>query len=286
MVSNISQISLSENNSSGRRGQLVIIGGAEDKQGDCKILREFVRCAGGRQAKVVVMTVATELPGEVGADYLQVFERLGVENIRIVDTDKPEDANDPKALEAIQNATGVFFTGGRQDRITNLLKGSAIDRLLHQRYAQGLVVGGTSAGASMMSNAMIVEGDAQTHPRLEIVETDDGLNFLPEAVIDQHFAQRGRLGRLLAAVAEQSHLLGLGIDENTAVVVYGSEFTVIGEGAVTVVDLQGISHCNAQQLLKDESLAICGAKLHVLPAGYRFDLKSRSPVVEPSPQAA
>ncbi len=263
------------------RGQLVIIGGAEDKEGDCKILREFVRQAGGVNARIVVMTVATELPREVGDDYIRVFERLGVEDVRIVDTVSREDASSPSFLEAIQKATGVFFTGGDQARITSILKDTEIDKLLHKRYSEGIVVGGTSAGASMMSSTMIVEGDAETNPRLEIVETDSGMSFLPGAVIDQHFAQRGRLGRLLVAVAKQPLLLGLGIDENTAVVVNGNEMTVVGEGAVTVIDLQDITYTNVQEILKDEGLALCGVKLHILPDGYRFDLKSRKPIMEP-----
>lgn len=287
MVININQAQMGSHSPTTSQGQLVIIGGAEDKQGDCKILREFVRRAGGRQAKIVVMTVATELPKEVGDNYIQVFERLGAEQVRVVDTDSREEAEAPETLAAIQEATGVFFTGGKQDRITKYIKGTKLDQLLHQLYAQGLIIAGTSAGASMMSDAMIVEGEAETHPRIEIVETDDGLSFMPEAVIDQHFAQRGRLGRLLSAVAEQPHLLGIGIDENTAIVVSGGQMTVIGEGAVTIVDLQDLIYSNLHNLLKDEGLALCGVKLHILPDGYTFDINSRSAVVEVShPKAA
>ncbi|MBD2104446.1 cyanophycinase [Leptolyngbya sp. FACHB-261] len=262
------------------RGQLVIIGGAEDKQGDCKILREFVRRAGGLQARIVVMTVATELPREVGDDYIKVFQRLGIEDVRIIDTVSRDDAAAPSYLEAIEKSTGVFFTGGDQSRITSILKGTEIDKILHKRYREGIVVGGTSAGASMMSDTMIVEGDAETHPRIEIVETDDGMSFLPEVVVDQHFAQRGRIGRLLAAVAHQPHLLGMGIDEDTAVIVNDHQFQVVGNGAVTIVDLSDITHNNVEGLLKDEGLALCNVKLHILPDGYHFDLRSRKPIIE------
>jgi cyanophycinase len=262
-------------------GQLVIIGGAEDKEGDCKILREFIRRAGGLEAKIVVMTVATELPREVGDNYIRVFERLGVEDIRIIDTVNREDASSPSFIEAIEKATGVFFTGGDQSRITSILKGTEIDKVLHKRYREGIVVGGTSAGASMMSSQMIVEGDAQTNPRVETVEIDRGMSFLPEVVIDQHFAQRGRIGRLLAAVAQHPHLLGIGIDENTAVVVNDHKMDVVGEGAVTILDLSGISHSNINDILKDEDLALCDVKLHVLPDGYRFDLTTRKAISTP-----
>lgn len=260
-------------------GQLVIIGGAEDKKGDSKILREFVRCAGGNQARIVIMTVATELPREVGNNYIDVFERLGAEDVRVVDTEDREAGSDQSALDAIKKATGVFFTGGNQARITSALKDTEIDKLLHERLLEGIVIGGTSAGAAMMPDMMIVVGDSETNPRIEIVEMEPGMGFLPGVVIDQHFAERGRLGRLLSAVAQQPVVLGFGIDENTAVVVKGNEFEVVGEGAVTVVDVSQISHTNLNQILKDEDIALCGVKLHILPHGYRFDLKSRNPIV-------
>ncbi|HEY9794753.1 MAG TPA: cyanophycinase [Leptolyngbyaceae cyanobacterium] len=262
------------------QGQLVIIGGAEDKEGDCTILREFVRRAGGVNARIVVMTVATELPREVGDNYIRVFERLGVEDVRIVDTVEREDATSASYLEAIEKATGVFFTGGNQARITSVLKDTEIDKLLHRRLSEGIVIGGTSAGAAMMPDMMIVEGDSETNPRIEVVDMEPGMAFLPGVVIDQHFAQRGRIGRLLSAVAQQPVVLGFGIDENTAVVVNNNQFEVVGEGAVTVIDFSDITHTNLDQILKDEDLALCGVKLHILPHGYRFDMSSRKPILD------
>lgn len=257
-------------------GQLVIIGGAEDREGECRILREFVRRAGGVQARIVVMTVATGLPGEVGEQYIGIFERLGVESVQAVDTADREDASNPAALESIRQATGVFFTGGNQARITDLLKDTELDALLHKRFAEGIIVAGTSAGAAMMPDMMIVEGEAETNPRPDVVSMDRGMGFLPGVVIDQHFAQRGRLGRLLSAAAQQPVVLGFGIDENTAIAVNGSEVEVIGEGAVTIVDMANVTHNNVDELLKDEPLALCGVKLHILPHGYKFDLNNRS----------
>lgn len=266
--------------SSETRGQLVIIGGAEDKEGDCKILREFVRRAGGTKARIVVMTVATELPREVGENYIKVFERLGVEDVRIVDTVTREDASSSTYLEAINKATGVFFTGGDQARITSILKDTELDAAIHKRYQEeGIVVGGTSAGAAMMPDMMIVEGDSETNPRVDVVEMGPGMGFLPGVVIDQHFLQRGRLGRLISALAQQPAVLGFGIDENTAVVVNGNELEVVGAGAVTVVDESEATHSNVGEILKDEALAVCGARLHILPDGYRFNLKTRKPIV-------
>lgn len=260
------------------QGQLVIIGGAEDKKNDCKVLREFIRQSGGRQAHILVMTVATDIPEEVGKDYQEVFERLGVEEVRIIDTISRGDADRPEALEALAWATGIYFTGGDQARITRYLKGTEFDRLIHERHVQGLVIGGTSAGAAMMPEMMIVKGDAGTNPRVEVVEMAPGMGFLPGVVVDQHFAQRGRLGRLLSALAQQPVVLGLGIDENTAIVVKGDIFEVIGEGAVTIVDVTNLTHSNLHKLLPDEALALCEAKLHILPKGYRFNIKTCQPL--------
>jgi cyanophycinase len=273
-MKNGDKMSLNDNH-----GQLVIIGGAEDRSGECTILGEFVRRAGGKQARIVIMTVATSLPKEVGDDYIHAFERLGVEDVRVVDTEDREAARDESALRAIEKATGVFFTGGNQARITSVLRDTEIHKLLHKRLSEGMVIGGTSAGAAMMPDVMIVEGDCETNPRIEIVEMEPGMGFLPGVAIDQHFLQRGRIGRLLSAVTQQPVVLGLGIDENTAVVVSGNELEVIGEGAVTAVDLSEITHTNLGQVLKDEDLALCGINLHILPHGYRFDLKTRKPIV-------
>ena len=256
-------------------GQLIIIGGGEDKEGECKILREFVRRAGGRSARIAVMTVATSLPGELGLEYRDLFEKLGADIVDIVDTEHREDASYSRNLEIIENATGVFFTGGDQARITEVLKDSEIDDLLHQKFDRGLIIGGTSAGAAMMPDIMIVEGEGETNPRLDTVVLEPGMGFLPQVVIDQHFSQRGRLGRFVSALIQQPAILGFGIDEDTAIAVDGDEIEVIGEGAVTIVDVANVSHTNLDESLHDEALAICGAKLHILPDGYRFNLKQR-----------
>lgn len=161
-----------------------------------------------------------------------------------------------------------------------------MDKLLHKRLSEGMIIGGTSAGAAMMPDMMIVEGDSETNPRIEIVEMEPGMGFLPGVVIDQHFLQRGRIGRLLSAVTQQPVILGFGIDENTAIAVSNSQFEVIGEGAVTVVDLAEMTHTNLGQVLKDEDLALCGVRLHILPHGYRFDMRSRTPILEGTPLTA
>jgi cyanophycinase len=255
--------------------QLVIIGGAEDRGGDCHILREFVRRSGGRSAHIVVMTAATSEPDEAGKTYIEVFRRLGAATVAVVDTRDRRDAEKLDGLWAIAQATGIFFTGGDQARIVRAIKHTILDDAIRKRYDEGIVVGGTSAGAAMMPDKMIVDGDSETSPRADAVQMGEGMGFLPNVVIDQHFAQRGRLGRLLAALLLEPSVLGFGIDEDTAMVVEGDEVEVLGAGAVTVVDESGTTYNNLEKLLKDEPLAVFGVKLHILPQGYRFNLRSR-----------
>ena len=262
--------------------RLVLIGGAEDKQEACTILNEFVRLAGGPQARIIVATVATVSQQKVGSEYTDVFRRLGCATVQTLDVTSRDEANAARAVDMIGEATGVFFTGGDQLRITRFLGGTKTDTTLHRRYEEGMVLAGTSAGASMMSNTMIVEGLPETTPRVGAVKVGPGMEFIAGMLIDQHFGQRGRLGRLLSAIAQYPHELGVGIDENTAAVVSGEEFTVIGEGAVTVIDAGGLTYTNFAELKENECLALCGVQLHILPAGYRFHLLNRTPM-SPSP---
>jgi cyanophycinase len=265
--------------SSKPQGQLVIIGGAEDREGDCTVLREFVRRAGGIHSRIAVVTAATSMPREVGEDYIRVFERLGAEQVDVINNGSREGADHAEFIGMAKEATGIFFTGGDQSRIIDLIKDTKLDEIIHHRYQQdGIVIGGTSAGAAMMPDAMIVEGESQSTPRVNVVDMGPGMGFLPGIVVDQHFAQRGRLGRLLAALVQQPAVLGIGIDENTAIIVEGDEFEVVGHGSITVVDESESTHNNLEDLLKDEAVAVCGVKLHILPHGYRFNLKTRKPV--------
>lgn len=261
------------------KGPLVIIGGAEDRDGDCIVLREFVRAAGGVKAHIAVMTAATSLPKEVGDDYIRIFERLGAESVEVVHTEDREDSEREVSLRIIEDATGIFFTGGDQSRIVDFIKDTPLDKAIHKRHEEGAVIGGTSAGAAMMPDEMIVGGASVSNPSVDAVEMGPGMGFLPGIVIDQHFAQRGRLGRLLAALVQQPALLGLGIDEDTAIVVNGDEFEVVGSGSITVVDESSATHNNLEGLLKDEMIALCDVKLHILPHGYRFNLKTHKPLL-------
>lgn len=263
-----------------KRGPLVIIGGAEDRDGDCTVLREFIRLAGGLKAHIAVMTAATSLPKEVGDDYIRIFKRLGAELVDVVHTECRDDSQRDENIHIVEQATGIFFTGGDQSRIVEFIRATPLDDAMHKRHEEGVVIGGTSAGAAMMPDEMIVGGLSVSNPSVNAVTMGPGMGFLPEVVIDQHFAQRGRLGRLLAALVQQPTMLGLGIDEDTAIIVNGDEFRVVGRGAVTVVDESTATHNNLAGLLKDEAIALCGVKLHILPHGYRFNLKTHQPLIE------
>ncbi|MDQ3817736.1 MAG: cyanophycinase [Acidobacteriota bacterium] len=262
------------------QGRLVVIGGGEDKEGDCEILKEFLRLARGAKARVVVMTVATTKPEELGSEYVKAFKRLGVDDVKVVDVSSREDAKSKRGLKLIEDATGIFFTGGDQLHITTLLGGTVMHELLQDKFEKGTVLAGTSAGAAMMSNSMFIRGKSDETPRFGGMEIGPGMDFLTGAVIDTHFSQRGRIGRLLTAVAHYPQDIGIGIDENTAMIVQETEFEVIGEGAVTVVDASDITYTNLPNIGDGDALALYNVKLHVLPAGHRFDLGDRRPIIE------
>jgi cyanophycinase len=261
------------------RGALVIIGGAEDREGECVVLREFVRRAGGIKSRIAVMTAATGFPKEVGDEYTHIFQRLGAESVQVVHTEHRDDSDCQKAVRQIEESTGIFFTGGDQSRIVDFIKGSPLGDAIHKRHEEGAVIGGTSAGAAMMPDEMIVGGASVSNPRVDAVKLGAGMGFLPGIVIDQHFSQRGRLGRLLTALVLQPAVLGIGIDEDTAIIVDGDEFKVVGQGVITVVDESTADHNNLEKLLKDEAIALVGVKLHILPHGYRYNLRTHQPLL-------
>ncbi len=261
----------------GTSGPLLVIGGAEQMNAPSdSILSRFVELAGGRSAHIVVIATASVEPQIREVEYQQVFTRLGAGRVTPLRLDDREHASNPEAAAAIMTATGVFFTGGDQRRITTVLGGSRVDSVLHSRVAEGMVVAGTSAGAAMMSGTMII-GGTDASVGTDAVRTAPGLEFLPGVLIDMHFASRGRLNRLLSAVAMYPHELGLGIDENTAILVTGDRFEVIGAGSVTVIDAGPAARIGTP-LDGDGPIAVYGMALHVLPAGHQFHLTGRRPL--------
>lgn len=259
-------------------GKLLIIGGAEDKKGEQKILKCFVKEAGGRESIITVLTVATEYPRETGKEYEKLFTRLGAKEVHVIDIPDRTAANASGFMGQIENTTGVFFTGGDQLRITGLLGGTCLGRLLQGLYEKGVMIAGTSAGASAMSDTMIVGGEAGS-PKKDELTMAPGLGLLRSVVIDQHFAQRGRIGRLLAAVAQNPYVLGLGIDEDTAVLVEADgKFTVLGSQTVTVVDAAISEANNVSESVPGQALVLTPVLTHILPDGYRFDLINRTAI--------
>jgi cyanophycinase len=264
--------------------RLLIIGGAERRtDGDGLILERFVELAGGTDARIAVIATASREPRAVEDEYLHAFATLGAgaEAVRI---DERAQANSDAAVAAVSAATGVFFTGGDQLRIATVVGGSRVDSVLHTRVAAGeMVLCGSSAGAAMMSSTMIVGGD-DGGVQTSSVCTGPGMEFLPGVLIDMHFAERGRIARLLSATALYPHELGVGIDEDTAILVEGGRFEVLGSGTVTVIDAGRAEMIRVPADGQGPS-AMTGVQLHVLPAGHAFELTGRFPVVVEVPSA-
>jgi cyanophycinase len=258
-----------------KRGALVVIGGHEDKEDEKLILRELARRAG--RGKLVVATVASETPQEYWETYERVFRGLGVPHVWHLDVESREEAKSGRKLRILDDAKVVFFTGGDQLKITSRLGDSPIYTRLCEIYTEeGGTIAGTSAGASMMCETMLVRGDqAQSaHIGASLVMAP-GLGFVKNVIIDQHFAQRGRIGRLLGAVAHNARVLGIGIDENTAAIFENHHFDVIGENAVYVVDGSSASYTNIAELGEDHALSVFDVRLNVLSHGDRFYLDQR-----------
>lgn len=241
--------------------------------------------AGDTTARIAILDIAAEKNPEIGETYKRAFRELGAERVNVVRISQRQEASDPKALEVIQEATGIFFPGGDQLAMTALLGGTPIDRAVHEQYDAGIIIGGTSAGAAMMSDAIIIRGDSERAPFLGAIEMAPGLQLLLGVIIDTHFSQRGRHGRLIAAVAQYPHVLGIGIDENTAILVEANKFTVIGEGSVTIIDASSTSYTNLPYLRKGDHLALNDLRLHILPDDYQFDLNKRIPIPRESPSS-
>lgn len=260
-------------------GRLLAIGGGEDKEKACLILKEFVQLAGGEKARIVVFTTATDSPEDAAAKYTKVFKRLGAKQIDAIDVSERIDAKNAESIEKVKKATGIFFTGGDQLNITSLMGGTELQTAIMESYESGVIVGGTSAGAAMMGNSMIVTGASDENPRVGSVEMAPGTDLIVGCIIDTHFSQRGRHGRLLTAIAHFPQDIGFGIDENTAMLVNKNHFEVIGEGAVTVIDGAAMTYSDVPYVEKGQSLALADVKIHVLPNSYKFDLKTREMIV-------
>jgi cyanophycinase len=256
-------------------GPVMIIGGAEDKLKDKVILARFARLAGGPGGKVVVISTASSL-GELATDvYRELFAGMGLGSVSGLRPLTREDANDPEAVALVDEATGVFLTGGNQLRLSSVVGGTKLGNAIRSALQRGAVVAGTSAGASAVTSHMVAFGASGATPKHRMAQISSGLGLLNNVVVDQHFEQRTRLGRLLAVVAQSPALIGIGLDEDTAAIVYADEtLEVIGRGAVTIVDGAHIV-TDAFQTKGHRPMMVSGAVLHSLPSGYGFDLNAR-----------
>jgi cyanophycinase len=263
-------------------GSVIIIGGAEDKVRDRVILNRFASLAGGRDATVAVISTASSLGAEAGERYRNVFADLGIERVRPLHAITRSQANDESAARVVKDATGIFLTGGNQLRLSSTIGGTRLADAILERFRNGAVIAGTSAGASAMSSHMIAFGASGATPKHRMAQIAAGLGVLPGVIVDQHFQQRNRLGRLLSLIAQNPSLLGLGVDEDTAGVVGPDHvMEVIGRGSITVVDGAG-SETDAWEIHGHRPLMISGVVLHSLPAGYRFDLRRRQRIATPA----
>lgn len=259
-----------------RTGALIAIGGHEDKDGDGVILRAVAeRLHGG---KLIIATVASHEREGYFDSYRRAFNGIGVTDLAELYLDERQDTLDPARQHLIASAAGIFFTGGDQLRIVSQMGETPLEELVRGLHARGGVVAGTSAGASAQSETMLVRGSGSESHRIGDLHLAPGLGLLSDVIIDQHFAERGRIGRLLGAVAHNPRLLGIGIDEDSAIIVEGRSFDVIGSGAVTVVDAEAVTHSNVAEAAPDRTLSLHHVVLHALSAGDRFDLDARQPL--------
>ncbi|HEX7916168.1 cyanophycinase [Rudaea sp.] len=258
------------------RGWIVPIGGAEAKHNDARILERFVALCGGRDADIVVIPTASQL-ADTGARYEGIFSELGAARVTAIDFDTRRDAEEKNRLQRIEQASGIFFTGGNQLRISTLLGGTPIAQAIRASNARGVPVGGTSAGASILSEHMIAFGKEGSSPTAGSVRLAPGLGLTNRFVIDQHFRQRDRLGRLLAALAYNPFLVGIGLDEDTAAFINpDNTLEVEGSGAVTVVDASEMQFSSMDQVSENEPVCLLGLKVHILVAGATFNLATRT----------
>lgn len=259
----------------GQRGWIVPIGGAEEKHNDARILERFVDLCGGGDADIVVIPTASQL-ADTGSRYEQIFSELGAGRVTALDFDTRRDTEERTRLRRIEQASGIFFTGGNQLRIATMLGGTPIAQLIRARNAQGVHVGGTSAGASILSEHMIAFGKEGGSPTAASVRLAPGLGLTNRFVIDQHFRQRDRLGRLLSALAYNPFAVGIGLDEDTAAFIRpDNTLEVEGSGAVTVVDAGELQFSSMDQAAEDEPVCLLGLKIHILVAGATFNLQTR-----------
>ena len=262
------------------RGYIVPIGGAEEKLHDPEILDRFVGLCGGRSARIGIIPTASELE-DTGRNYEKLFRKLGIRHARVLPFESREDCENADYLDYIEKSDGVFLTGGNQLRLSTTLGGTATAQLIRRRNAAGMHVAGTSAGAAFMPEHMIAGGLEGSTPRPDMVTMAPGLGLTNKFIIDQHFRERDRLGRLLTALAYNPFAVGIGLDENTAAFIAPDDrLEVVGSGGITIIDPTDLSYSSMDRARRGEPVSLIGVKLHILVAGGRFETASREAVAE------
>ncbi|HEY0142290.1 MAG TPA: cyanophycinase [Thermoanaerobaculia bacterium] len=262
-------------------GRLLLIGGNEDKnERSMVILRHFVDMCGGKNARILVCGTPSKDVEEREHTYREIFEKIGVAEVMEPDVTQRRDGEDEELVEMVRRATGVFFTGGDQLRLTAIVAGTPFgEEVRHRVFNEGLVAAGTSAGAAAMSSTMFISGNSKGTVRRADVSLAPGLGYWRDTVVDTHFAQRGRVSRMLVVFAQNPQILGVGLDEDTAIEVQpGESFKVIGSGAVFVFD-GTVTHSNAPEAGDEDVIAMTDSAMHVLPSGYSFDLTTKRPIL-------
>lgn len=257
------------------RGYVIPIGGAEEKIENPEILQRFVELCGGSEAVISVIPTASQLE-DTGDRYCEIFRDLGVDRSYSLPIDEREQAQDAGYLETLERSSGIFVTGGNQLRLSTILGGTPISTAIRQLNARGVHYAGTSAGAAIVSQHMIVGGSTGVVPTEGGVNLAPGLGLNNTIVVDQHFNERNRLARLMSAVSYNPFLIGIGLDEDTAAFINPqNEFTVVGSGAITVVDPSNIKHSSMAEAGSGEALTLLNLKMHILAAGGRYNIDTR-----------
>ncbi|MEQ1642454.1 MAG: cyanophycinase [Pyrinomonadaceae bacterium] len=265
-------------------GHLLVIGGAEDKYNERRILKKFLELAGGTSAEVLIVPVASDYP-EFAADvYTQAFRNLGVASPRVLRATSRQDVVNADVDKLLDGITGIIMTGGDQMRLVSLLGGTKLAEKIRKAVREtDVVLAGTSAGAAAMSTSMIVRGEPTSHPHKNAVRLSPGLGFLKNIIIDQHFSERGRISRLITAVSFNPYNLGIGIDENTAIILDGQgKLEVYGQGSTTIVDGSQITFNEIAEVADHESFSVCGVQFHVLREGLVYNYIDRNPIQPPN----
>ena len=255
-------------------GAIMAIGGAEDKLDDKIILSTFVQIAGGRRARIAIVPTASSIES-AGERYKAIFLGMGADRAEVIYIGSRADANAEATLEPLHEATGVFLTGGNQMRLATFVGGTRVAELVRARNHAGAIVAGTSAGASILSTHMVAFGASGQTPKQRMANMTAGFGLVADLIIDQHFRQRDRIGRLLMMVAQNPGLIGVGIDEDTAALIGGNEtLEVIGRNSITIVDGTHL-YTDVFEVKGHGGITVSGAVLHVLTPGRRFNLRRR-----------